>query len=405
MKKLTSIVVLVTMMFTLTVPVHGAAKTYSDAKTSDWFYSSLDTLSKNNIIDGYPDNTFKPSNVLNVDQYITMLCRLTDNDVGKSTEYWAQNYIDYALESGWLEGMSFTNYATPINRYQASRLTVKAMAYDSDRSPSELEAYKVYINDYNAIPYKYRTDVLLNYALGLTNGYPDSTFQGTNTLTRAEAAVISHRVFDPKVRKLLLDPDKTEKLLALFKLDNLDQFALLEPEVIMPAGLMMFLPPAMPMMPAPAPVPIASLPLLPPVAVVTENVLADTLIEMSDLESDNKVSAGYGYNTLKINLLYGDDSVLIYIAEDGSNIISLDLLQMMDENNNLRDDAKDIISIVCNNIDPTNGDAMQAFILDQYAHRDLIPQEGITTTYGTTDLLLTDLHHDHNVTKVQFTLN
>lgn len=391
----------VTIILSLTLPVHGASKSYTDASSTDWFFGSLGILSDNKIIEGYADGSFRPGDQLNIDQYITILCRLTDNDVGKADTYWAQNYIDFATDSGWLDGMTFSNYSVPINRYQAARLTVKAMEYDSEKSPEELLEYKVYIDDYSNIPSKYRTDVLLNYALGLTNGYPDGTYQGTNTLTRAEAAVISHRVFDPDVRKLLLDPEKTEQLLALFKMDNLDQFALLAPEVVMPAGFMLFLPPAMP-----APLPIAALPLLPPVAAITENVLADTLIEMSDLESDNKVAAGYGYGILNINLLSEEnESILIYSAEDGSNTITLDLLLMTDEEGNLRDDASDLILLVCKNIDESNGDAMHAFILNEYAQRALIPEEGTTATFDQTEVLMTNLTHDHNVTKVQMTVN
>ncbi len=388
-------------MFTNVITAYGDESSYTDTKTSDWFYGSLDILSSEKIITGFEDGSYRPSATLNVDQYITILCRLTDNDVGiNSGGYWAQNYIDFALEEGWLDGMSFSTYNKPVNRYEASRLTVKALEFNSDKSPTELLEYKVYISDYNNIPSLYRTDVLLNYALGLTNGYPDGTFQGTNTLTRAEAAVISHRVFDPDVRKLLLDPKKTEQLLAIFRMDELDQFALLAPEVIMPAGMMMFAIPAMP-----APVPLPALPLLPPVAIITENVLADTLIELSDLESDNLVAAGYGYSVLNINLLSEDnESILIYTAEDGSNVITLDLLLMQDDEGNLRPDASDLILLVCKNIDEVNGDSMHSYILSNYENRALIPEEGINTTFGTTDMRMTNLTHDHNVTKVAFTL-
>lgn len=413
MKKTIIAIMVVFSLFTNMIYVTAEDSSYSDTKTSDWFYGSLDILSAEKIITGFPDGTFKPSNTLNIDQYITILCRLTDNDVGVASGYWAQNYIDYANENGWLEGLNITDYTVPINRFQASRLVVKALKYDSSKSPAELAEYKIYISDYNSIPTMYRTDVLLNYALGLTNGYPDGTFQGTNTLTRAEAAVISHRVFDPDVRKLLLDPEKTEQLLAIFAMDNMDEFAPLEPDITMLGAFMMFAlppppPPPLPALPPPPPppVPITALPLLPPIADVTEDILADTIIEMADEESDNIVAAGYGDGLLNINLMSQDyESILIYTAADGSNVITLDLMLMVDDEGNIRPDASDLILIICNNISPDNGQAMHDFIMVEFANRATIPEEGSGATFDTVDLLMTALTHDHNVTKVTFTLN
>lgn len=403
MKRITGLILCLVLMITTTIPVQ-AASPYSDTETTDWFFGSLDVLAKNKIITGYPDGTFRPSDQLNVDQYITILCRLTDNDVGLGDDYWAQKYIDFAKEAGWLDGMSFYRYDLPINRFQASRMTVRAMEFNSDKSPEELVEYTVYVDDYTDIPTLYRTDVLLNYALGLTNGYPDGTFQGSNTLTRAEAAVISHRIFDEDVRKPLLDPEKTKQLLDIFKMDALDSFAELAPEVTMPANMMMFmLPPPMPMMPPPAPVPIGGLPLAPPVAAITENVIADALIEMSDQESDNKMAAGYSYGILNVNLLSEEnDSILMYTVSDGSTEIVLDLLSMQDEFGNLRPDASDLILLVCKNIDEENGDAMHTFILQEYNNRELIPETGSFDTFGTTELYLTNLIQDHNVTRATF---
>lgn len=403
MKRLTGLILCLVLMITTMLPVR-AASTYSDTDTTDWFYGSLDVLAKNKIITGYPDGTFRPSDKLNVDQYITILCRLTDNDVGFGDDYWAQKYIDFAKEAGWLDGMTFYRYDLPINRYQASRMTVRAMEFYSDKSPEQLVEYTVYVDDYTDIPTLYRTDVLLNYALGLTNGYPDGTFQGSNTLTRAEAAVISHRIFDEDVRKPLLNPKKTKKLLDIFKMDELDEFAELAPEITMPANIMMFmLPPPMPLMPPPAPVPIGGLPLAPPVAEITENVIADALIEMSDLESENKMAAGYSYGILNVNLLSQEnDSILMYTVSDGSTEIVLDLLSMQDESGNLRPDASDLILLVCNNIDEENGDAMHTFILQEYNNRELIPETGSFDTFGTTELYLTNLIQDHNVTRATF---
>jgi len=399
MKRFLSLIIGIILLTTHLSVLAESTTLYKDTTASDWFYGSLSTLSTNKIITGYPDGSFRPQDTLNVDAYISILCRLTGHDVGlASGGYWAKNYIAYAKEHGWLESLTFTSYNVPINRYKAARLTAKALNYDSHLSPSELLDYKIYIDDYSNIPLLFRTDVLLNYALGLTTGYPNGTFQGSNTLTRAEASVISHRIFDPAVRKSLLSPEKTKKLLALF---DKEQIAKLDEGFALIGGQMMFPMPAMPM-----PMPIPSLPLLPAVAGVTENVLADSLIALSDDATNNSVAAGYNYGLFNINLLSDkNESILIYTASDGSKIITLDLILMSDENGHLREDASELILLVCKNISLEDGDTMHNFILSWYAKRSTIPLNGVTATYSNNDLLLTNLVHDHNVTSVQFTLH
>lgn len=399
MKHIITISLTILLFITIGLPT-SAKPIYNDTISSDWFYGSLNTLSTNSIITGYPDGSFKPNAVLNVDAYITILCRLTDNDVGVATGYWAQNYIDYAKDNGWLDGLTFSNYSVPINRYQASRLTAKALNYNSDKSPVELQDYHIYINDYSSIPTLFRTDVLLTYALGLTTGYPNGTFQGSNTLTRAEAAVISHRIFDPSVRKSLLDPDKTKELLALFDKSNIDDFVKLDEGIALIGGQMMFPMPAMPV-----PMPIGSLPLLPPVANITENVLADSIIAISDGDTTNSVAAGYNYGIFNVNLLSeSNESILIYTASDGSKIITLDLILMSDENGQLREDASELILLVCKNISIDDGDTMHDFIISWYSKRSTIPEIGVAQSYSNNDLVMTNLIHDHNITHVKITL-
>ena len=311
-KKITALSLAILLLFTFSPQANAARVNYSDVKTSDWYYSSLGAMSESGIIGGYPDGTYRGSDTLQVDQFLAMLCRLTDNDVGLGDTHWAQNYIDFAKEEGWLDGLNISSYSKPINRFETARLTVKALDYTKDTYPNTYDQYDVYVGDYSRIPSYYKDDVLVNYTLGITRGYPDGTFQGYNTLTRAEGAVISHRIFDEDVRKPPLVPDATAALMALFAAMP-PMLAPLAEEVIMPGPVMMFPSPGLP-----APLPIASLPLDPAIGVITENVLADSIFEMADGESTNELGAGYNYGVFNINLLTEEyDSLLIFTTEVG----------------------------------------------------------------------------------------
>jgi len=399
-KKFIAVGLSLTVVLSLANPVSAASVSYSDVKSSDWYYSSLGSMSDNKIISGYPDGTFRASDTLNVDAFLAMHCRLTDNDVGLGDTYWAQNYIDFALSQGWMDGLSISDYSKPINRFETARLTVKALGFSESNYPATYQAYEVYVGDYSRIPSKYKDDVLVNYTLGITRGYPDGTFQGYNTLTRAEGAVISHRIFDESVRKPPLVPDKTAELMAMFAAlaaaSAPPALAPLEGEVVMDGPVMAFPSPSYPV-----PIPMPSIPLEPEISVITENVLADTIIEMSDEESTNALAAGYNYGIFNINILTEEnDSLVLFTTEQGSSVVTIDLLQLTAEDGTIPKDAIDFLRLICQNVDYNNSEAMLAWILDNYKNRLDIPEDGNDIFFDDTLMGISSLIHDHNVLRV-----
>ncbi len=399
-KKGLALMLSVLILFTFSVPVTAATSNYTDVKTTDWYYGSLGAMSSNKIITGYPDGSFKGSDKLNIDQFLTMVCRLTDNDVGVASGYWAQNYIDFAKSEGWLDGLGFTTYNQPINRYETARITRKALGMEEDTYPPEYIDYDVYVSDFKVVPNRYKDDVLINYALGITRGYPDGSFQGYNTLTRAEGAVIAHRVFDEDVRKPALVPSKTDELMALMMLMPPPLMPLMG-EMVMPGPIMMFPFPSLP-----APIPLTDTPLDPNIAVISEEVLADTIIALGDEESGNDVSAGYNNGQFLINVASeNNDTILIFGVQEGSQVISIDLLNMVDDSGLLKDDAEELLGLICENIDEENSASMLAFILNNFKDRYNIPEEGRDAQYGSTLMGISSLIHDHNVLKVTITTN
>jgi len=370
---------------------------YKDTTALEWYYGSLDILSQENIITGFTDGTFKGDQKLTIDQYIAILCRLTHKDLGVSDGYWATNYINYAKSQGWLDGVNYTVYNTPIDRYEASRLTIKAMNLIPENYPDEFLDYNIYINDFNNIPQDYRTTVLLSYALGIITGYPDSTFGGDNTLTRAEAAVISHRVFDPKVRKLAISPSKSKALASLFASN---------PSLLADfGGEMNFLNNQLVFIDGDRTTNLSNSGLDSNVGNITENILVDALLDHVDDETNNTLAAGYNYGVFNLNLLSEDnESLVILDAQDGGKVIVLDLVLMQDRDGKLKPGASEFILLVCKNIDLDNANAMHDFIVTNYNNRTSLPASGVSTSYGNTDLLMMALVHDHNVVKVEFTL-
>lgn len=171
---------------------------FTDVTELDWYYDDLQPLVRDNIINGYPDRTFRSRVSLTTDSFIKMLVRTRDASIQNGEDYWASTYILYAKEYDWFNGVSVSTTAS-LNRYDTCKIIVNYLG-DSVVYPDDLTSYADYLSDYNSIPFNYKMDVLKAFYLGIITGYPDNTFKGDNILNRGEASTIIHRILDDDYR-------------------------------------------------------------------------------------------------------------------------------------------------------------------------------------------------------------
>jgi len=113
--------------------------TFKDVQSSDWFAGAVAAACQNHIISGYPDGNFKPYEPITRNEIASVLLRLETYPESNLSGI-ELNYTDKAKIPAWaVNGIKFT--------YQAE----------------------------------------------LMNGYEDGTFQGDNSLSRAEAALVLYR--------------------------------------------------------------------------------------------------------------------------------------------------------------------------------------------------------------------
>ena len=195
------------IMLSFFTPIYGARST--DVNTSDWFYDAAERLSEDDrgIIVGYPDGTFRPKMRLARDQFITMVVRALGEEPGNSEGYWAQNYIDKAMELGILKAEDFDSYLGPVNFKQV--ITREEMCMIIIRAVERLEGKQTFtdltqvlqvVTDSEDFSFKYNKDIMKTYKLGIITGYPDHTFKPQGVLTRAEASAVVVRLIDPDTR-------------------------------------------------------------------------------------------------------------------------------------------------------------------------------------------------------------
>lgn len=188
---------------TLQKLIENVVKRFKDISIKDWFISTVAKLVELGGIDGYDDGTFRPKNTITKAEYTKIVVgSLGFRMEEPKDKHWATNYMNKAEELGLIDKgeMPLKDYNVPITRNEAVKIAVRACEYLGEKTPSNYQEYKDYIRDYNSIPTKYKEYVLKGTAIGLIDGYDDSTFRGNNNLTRAEGATIIVRIFDKSER-------------------------------------------------------------------------------------------------------------------------------------------------------------------------------------------------------------
>ena len=84
---------------------------FSDVKTNEWYTGYINIAANENVISGYPDGTFKPSENVSYSEAVTMLVNALGlkQVVDKSGGTWPSNYMSKASQLGITKVLSSVN--------------------------------------------------------------------------------------------------------------------------------------------------------------------------------------------------------------------------------------------------------------------------------------------------------
>ncbi|MBH0228824.1 S-layer homology domain-containing protein [Halobacillus yeomjeoni] len=203
MKKLVILIssIVFSLVF-LTIPVK-AADSYPDLGQVEWAKEEILYLSKQGIISGYPDGTFKPNVEVTRGQVALMVVRdLYPNatpqqsnpfkDVSKGKYY--TNAVRVAYEKGIINGYPDQIFKPNayITRAEVAVIVDRAYSLNREGNPSGFP-------DGNKFPWAKDSILDLN-SKGIINGYPDGTFKPGNDITRAAFAKVLGATINPAFR-------------------------------------------------------------------------------------------------------------------------------------------------------------------------------------------------------------
>ncbi|HYK72417.1 MAG TPA: S-layer homology domain-containing protein [Pseudoneobacillus sp.] len=185
------------------VPISEATSSFNDVKNTHRFINEITFLTNKNIITGFPDDSFRPSQSVTRAQAAIMIGRAvglngtqretTFKDVGSSVI--ASGYIDSAVSRGIIQGFPDHTYRPndPVTRGQ--------MAIFLSRAYGLQEETNVSFSDITPSMAAY-THVKRILAEGITNGYPNGTFKPNNPISRADFSAFMARAIDDSFKNM-----------------------------------------------------------------------------------------------------------------------------------------------------------------------------------------------------------
>jgi hypothetical protein len=206
-----TVVLSVSLAFALACPTYAGKGTFADVPASHDYFEAIETLSADGVINGYPNNRFKPDNPVTRAEFAAMLCRafgyedqaeaMKDAVFFRDVDsHWAAGYINFAYAIGIVNGMGNDRFYpdAKITYEQVFKMVVSALGYNQ----STTDRLGGYPNGYLDIANDLDLDVSVAFrAVGRVSEEMTPLFDGrlsrsfTNApATRGGVAQILHNV-------------------------------------------------------------------------------------------------------------------------------------------------------------------------------------------------------------------
>ena len=192
----------------------ASAADFTDVSSAHWAYSDVMWAKSSGIVEGVGDNKFAPGKNVSTAEMVKMLCGAFLSGEYQAYAaahpgqgpYWYSPMAEFFEAEGLLKGIIITissneSMTAPMSRYNMAEIITNVLAKkgvaatDAQKeaaksqlgSPASFEDYHVQSAHEDAI--------LNTYALGIINGI-DGRFEGSQSMTRAQACAVLHRMSD-----------------------------------------------------------------------------------------------------------------------------------------------------------------------------------------------------------------
>jgi hypothetical protein len=201
-----------------------AASSFPDT-TGHWAETHIEYLVTQNLIGGYPDGTFKPNNTISRAEVAAILANeLTLTSQSASfpdvpASHWASGQIGAVVNANIMNGYPDGTFKPNAPMTRAEIASVLAFSYGLTPGSSQNP-----FSDLGASHWAYSPILaLVNHFI--TTGYPDGTYRPNNSMTRAEFAVFMAKAINPQFVQPAMLMDMAGNLAQIIKDENMNLLA------------------------------------------------------------------------------------------------------------------------------------------------------------------------------------
>lgn len=232
-----SVCITIVAAIALTVMISAASadagvQRFTDVRPGEWYYETVNAGADAGFVSGYGDGTFHPNADVTRAEFTKMLLAAahltpdssTANYLHETSSYYRLGGSPTDMDGQWLTAQGWTQVALdfglilpsdypdgaflpnqPTTRCEAAVMVVRmlGLTYPAQNSTEE----ELPFTDADTIEPSLRGYVLQAAAAGVLEGYPDGSFQGGKTISRAEAVSMIIRALsymeqgiDPDIR-------------------------------------------------------------------------------------------------------------------------------------------------------------------------------------------------------------
>lgn len=178
------------------------ASTFTDVSTSDWYYNYVNDMANENFVSGMTEDTYAPMESLSVAAFSTMISNgfygeTLATEKEQVTGDWWQPYLSACANRDGLIGTVASNSSdwsavvnNSINRYNMAVMISNLLSDRGVNPISDNEQAEIISKFSDEIDDTYVQSVAMASHYGFISGREDSSFDGSASLNRAEAAVV-----------------------------------------------------------------------------------------------------------------------------------------------------------------------------------------------------------------------
>ncbi|MEA4823950.1 MAG: GH25 family lysozyme [Clostridiaceae bacterium] len=169
----------------VTQPTTPWVNPYGDVAENVWYYSYVADLSRDGVIDGYPDGTFQPGGSVTLGEALKLILLAAGYpEQAQTGSHWASGYVKFAVEQGFLERSESGNLDATVTRLLIAHIAAAALDLPDDTQVS---------------PFADTMDlsVLALFSAGIIEGSYEGgipVYKPADGITRAEISAIIWRI-------------------------------------------------------------------------------------------------------------------------------------------------------------------------------------------------------------------